>query len=292
MNWLPVARLMSQDARRSRGLWAVIALFVVTSLAAVALPALVVGASLSAGQALAFLVAPLKIVVTLTGLLAGYGAIAGPRTGGQLKLLLGLPVERTALVVGAFVGRAAVVLGGVAVGLIVVVATLSLVYGELPVRRVATFGGLLALLAVAVTALAIGLSAAARTRGQAAVTAVGAFVCFQFFWGVVPAGVHYLVEGTLPGAVVPAWVVLLERAQPLSAFEAAAAAVLPTPEAGIQLSPGAAQATTGTASRALVDRLAGPPPAYLDPWAAVVTLVGWTAAPLLAGLHRFRRADL
>lgn len=292
MNWHPVARVMERDVRRSRGLWAVVGLLAVVTVTAASLPALVIGGSLPAGQALAFLVAPLKVVVALTGLLAGYGAIAGARSGGQLTLMLGQPIERSALVVGAFVGRVPVVLGGVVVSLVVVLATLPVVYGELPLGRVAAFGALLALYAGSVTALAVGISAVADTHGRAAVAAVGAFVLFQFFWDVVPAGVYYAVEGSLPGPVVPPWVVLLERAQPLSAFEAATELAVPGVEDGIRLSPGDAQATSGGASHALADRLAGPPPAYLDPWAAVVTLVGWTALPLVVGWHRFQRADL
>lgn len=292
MSRLVVARWMAADARRSRGLWTVVIVFAGVGVAAAVLPGLVIGDSLKAEQALTFLVAPLKIVGSLTALLAGYGAIAGPRAGGQLKLLLGLPVDRTALVVGAFVGRTAVVLGGVVVGLTVVAAALPIVYGGLPGRRLAAFGALLALLAVAITALAVGVSAATATPGRAAVAAIAAFVCFQFFWSVVPAGVYYIVNGTLPGAVVPAWVVLLERLQPLSAFEAATDLVLTDFETGVRLSTEGAATAEPAGPAGVADRIAGEPPIYLDPWAGVVTLLGWTVAPLAAGWYRFRRADL
>lgn len=291
MNWRPVARLMARDARRSHGVWVVVGLFAVMAVVATTLPSVVIGDSLTAVEALVFLIAPMQVLVAVTGLLAGYGAIAGPRSGGQLGLVLGQPIERGALVVGAFVGRTAVVLGGLTVGIGIIGISLPIVYGGLPAERLATFAGLLALLAVAVTAVAIGISAVAGTRGRAAVAAVGAFVLFQFFWDVVPAGAHYLVEGSLPGPVVPGWVVLLERLQPLTAFEAAATHVLPDVGAGVQLSPGEAQATDA-GSAALRDRLEGPPPAYLDPWVAVVTLVGWAIVPLAIGWHWFRRVDL
>lgn len=292
MTWLLVARWMAADARRSRGLWAVVVLFAVVGVAAAVLPAAVVGGSLSAGQAVAYLVAPLEVVVALTALLGGYGAIAGPRAGGQLALLLGLPVDRTALVAGAFVGRTAVVLGGVTAGLAVVAGALSVVYGGLPLVRLAGFGALLALLAVTMTALAVGISSAVSTPGRAAVAAVAAFVLFQFFWEVVPAGAHYLVEGSFPGQTVPAWVVLLERLQPLAAFEAATDLVLPRAETGVRLSAGGAEAAQTVRPTALRDRLEGPPPSYLDPWAGVVTLAGWAVATLVAGWFRFRQADL
>lgn len=292
MTWLAVARLLARDARRSRAVWAVVGGFAVVALAASVLPAIVVGDELTADRALTFLVSPLELVVALTALLTGYGAIAGPRTGGQLKLVLGLPIDRTALVIGAFVGRVVVVLGGVAVGLGVVAAALPAVYGELPVRSFLTFGFLLALFAVSVTALAVGCSAAVRSRGRAAVAVVLAFGCFEFFWGVVPAGASYLVTGTLPGPTVPGWVVLVHRLQPFTAFEATAAAWLPSVGSSVQLSASGAQAAGPTMGGGLASRLTGPTPFYLDPWAGLVTLLGWTVVPLVVGWHRFRRADL
>jgi hypothetical protein len=90
---------------------------------------------------------------------------------------------------------------------------------------------------------------------------------------------------------VPAWVVLVERLQPFAAFEAATALVLPPVDAGVELSAGGA-AATDAGTRPLADRLAGPAPAYLDPWAAVGVLVGWTLGPLLAGWYRFLTVDL
>lgn len=290
MTWLAVARREAVDVRRSRALWAVLGLFTVVGVAAAVVPAIVVGEALAADRALGFLVGPLKVVAAMTALLAGYGAIAGPRSGGQLKLALGLPIDRRSLVVGAFVGRAAVVLAGVGVGLAAIAAVLPLVYGEVPAASLVGFGALLALFAVSVTALAVGLSAACASRGRAAVAAVGAFVFFEFFWGVVPAAAHYVVAGSLPGAVVPAWVILVERLQPLAAFEAATELVLPTLDQAVQVSGAGAEPTEGP--RTLADRLADDPPGYLDPWAAVVTLVGWIAAPLVVGWYRFSRADL
>lgn len=291
MSWRVVARHEALVARRSHGVQAVVVLFAAVGLAAVAVPAVTIGDGLSAERALAFLVAPLRLVVGLTALLAGYGAVAGPRTGGQLKLTLGLPIRRSALMAGAFVGRASVVLGGLFVGLVAVAIGLYAAYGRLPVAPFVGFGSLLGLFAVTITALAVGLSAASPTRGHAAVAAVGAFVAFEFFWGVVPGAAHYLIEGSLPGTVVPPWVVLIERLQPFAAFDAATDLALPAADESIRLSAAGAEAADG-GTRTLADRIDGRPPAYLDPWAGVVTLVGWTVWPLLAGTLRFNAVDL
>lgn len=291
MSWRVVARREALDARRSRALQAVVGLFVAVGVSAVAIPAVTIGDGLAAEGALAFLVAPLRLVVGLTALLAGYGAVAGPRTGGQLKLVLGLPIRRSALVAGAFAGRAAVVVGGLFVALAAVAVGLYAAYGSVPLAPFVGLTALLGLFALAITALAVGLSAASPTRGHAAVAAVGAFVAFEFFWGVVPGAAHYLVEGSLPGAIVPPWVVLLERLQPFAALEAAADLALPAADQSIRLSSsGAEAADPGT--RSIGDRIDGPVPSYLDPWAGVATLVAWTVVPLLVGIYRFDRIDL
>ncbi|MDZ7701969.1 MAG: ABC transporter permease subunit [Halobacteriales archaeon] len=289
MRWLVVARREGRDVARSRALRALVALFVLVGIAAVAVPATAFDGRLPADRALAFLVAPLKLVVGLAGLLAGQGAIAAPRTGGQLKLTLGLPIPRTALVLGAFLGRAVVVLAGTAAGLLAVAMALVVVHGTLPTALLGEFAALLGLFAVTATAVGVGLSAASPTRGVAAAAALGAFVLFQFFWGVVPGGVHYAIEGSLPGTVVPPWVVLLERLQPFAAFEAAAEHLLPAAGGAVRLSGEGAAATGSGPSSA---RLAGDPPAYLGLWAAVATLAGWAVGALAIGAARFARADL
>lgn len=290
MSWRAVARLEASRAQQSRALWAVVALFGLVGVAAVVIPALAIGDALSADRALAFLVAPVRLVVGLTALLAGYGAVAGPRSGGQLKLVLGLPVRRSSLVTGAFVGRAAVVLGGLVVGLAAIALAVQVIHGSLPPAFLG-LGALLALFGVAITGLAVGLSSASPSRGHAAAAVVGAFVVFEFFWGIVPGAAHYLVEGSLPGAVVPPWVILLERLQPFAAFDAATELAIPRAGQTIQISGGGTEAATDGV-RTLADRLDGPPPAYLNPWVGVVTLIGWTVLPLLAGMHRFARDDL
>ncbi len=292
MSWRLVARREVLDAGRSRRLRAVVGLFAAVAALAVVLPAAAVEGSLAADEALAFLVAPFTTVVAVTALLAGYGAVAGPRAGGQLKLVLGLPVRRSALVAGAFAGRAAVVLGGVGIGFAVVAAALSVVHGAVPAGRLLALAGLVGLYAVAVTALAVGLSAATGSPRRAAAAAVGAFVLFQFFWSLVPGAVHYLVEGSLPGRTVPAWFVLLERLQPLAAFQAAAALVVPAVDRVVRLSSAGSGSAGAPSGPALADRLGRSPPFYLAPWFGVVTLAGWTVLPLAVGVRRLRRADL
>lgn len=292
MTWRVVARREVADLARSRAVRALVALVVAVALAGVVLPAVAAGDALAAADALAFLVAPLKVGVGLAALLVGAGAVASPRAGGQLKLVLGLPVARSSLVAGSFLGRAAVVLGGVALALAAAAGAIGLLHGSVPVAGLAGLAAVVALYAVAMVGLAVGLSAAVRTPGRATAAAVVAFVAFQFFWGVVPGSLHYVVEGTLPGRVVPAWVVLVERLQPLAAFEAAADLAVPSTDALVRVDAGGASSAEAAGPPTLAERLGGPPPGYLSPWAGVLTLVAWSLGPLAAGGYRFQRADL
>jgi ABC-2 type transport system permease protein len=291
MSLMAVTRRELQEQRRSRGLWTLIGLVTVTGLAAVLLPAIAIEGSLPTEQAVRFLVAPMQLVIGLTGLLAGYSAVAGPRSGGQLRLVLGLPIHRASLVIGAALGRTAVVIGGTIGAVITIALAMQLVHGSLPVAVLGGFGVLLGLLAVATISLAVGLSAASPTRWIAAMAVVALFVLFQFFWEIVPAGAHYLLEGSLPGPTVPPWVVLLERLHPFSAFQAATDLVLPDVERTIRLSGEGAEAASG-GPRSVADRVNGSVPWFLSPWAAVGTLLGWAVVPLLIGLLLFNRADL
>lgn len=291
MSWRATARREGRDLRAATAVRALLAIATLTGAAAVAVPATALGADLGAEAALPFLVVPLKLVIGLTGLLLGHAAVAGPRSGGQLKLALALPVDRRAFVLGTFVGRAAATLSAAALAILGAGAAMYALFGALPVRGLAGFAGLLGLFGLSVTAIGVGLSASVGSRGAAAVAAVGAFVLFQFFWGVVPAGVHYLLEGSLPGATVPAWLVLIERAQPFAALEAAAELAVQESGRTVRLSGSGAAAGAG-GSAAGADRLAGAPPWYLDPAVAVGILVAWAVVPLAIGAERFRRADL
>jgi ABC-2 type transport system permease protein len=291
MNWRAVARREVIDLKRSRGVWIFGCLSIGVGLGAVFIPAVAIEGRLTTAQAMRFLVTPLKLVIGLTGLLVGYNAVAGPRSAGRLKLTLGLPIQRVAIILGALLGRLAIVLGGTAITLGVAAAGIGFLYGSLPLAAMAGFALLLGLFAVTMTGLAVGISAACPSRWLAATTVVGAFVLFEFFWGLLPSGIHYLLTGSLPGRTVPAWFVLLERFQPFTAFQWATDLVLPELGRTVRLSAGGAEAASG-APPSLEDRVRGGLPTYLEPWVGVVVLFAWAIGPLVFGIRRFVRADL
>jgi len=255
-----------RDPFRSRAVWPVLLLFVVFFGGPVALtgggrPGAQAPGLLNQMQIVVFLFLP------LAALQFGYDRVAGPRETGEIRLLLAPPHSRRAFVLGTFLGRAAFTALLVTVGYLVATVAYAAVVGVPdPVRTVG--GYLLALaLGVAVTGLAVGLSASMSTRGRATITAAAAYLTLLTFWESIPTAVRFVGNGLrAPTGPQPEWAVAFAQTVPTRAYRNLAANLLPN----------AAPPDIVTA---------GPP-------AAVLVLVAWTVVPLAVGIARFERADL
>lgn len=293
MSWWVIAKKDVADAARARVLWLVIAVFVVTMAAAAYVPSVVIGEALTAERAVSFLGGPASTVVPITALIAGHLAVAGERESGSLKILLGLPHTRAAVVFGKLVGRAAVVTVGVVAGFAGAALVLAAAYGtHPPVDEYLAYLLLTALFGAAYTGIAVGISAAVRTRAQAVAAAVGVFVVFEFLWGVVPDGIYYLFRGSLPGpgAARPEWYHVLHGLDPNTAYSVLGTRLLPSPGAGIVISDGAA-ANTAPGAAATVGVSAASTGA-IDDGLALTILLAWAVLPVAVGYLWFRRVDL
>ena len=274
MSWAVIAGKEFEDALRSRMLWAIVVLIAgMTSLAAgvmVLVPGIPGDPVSAIGAASQFA----AMLVPIMALIAGYLAIAGERESGSLKILLGLPPSRGEVISGKFLGRAAVVGLGIAIGFAVSGVVTWALYGSLPVRGFLFVVLLSALLGISFVGIAVGISATTATRSRAMTLAVGAYLALTLLWDLVPQGVHLLVTGSMPGATVPGWFLLLQGISPSGAYNALVQRVLLDTEL------------------ALSARLGGEVPAYLDAPVFLVVLLAWMVLPLLVGYHRFSRADL
>jgi ABC-2 type transport system permease protein len=213
------------------------------------------------------------LLVPIVALIAAYLSIAGERESGSLKVLLGLPPSRGEVVLGKFLGRSGVVAVGLVLGFAVSGAVTVALYGDLPATAFLGTTALTALLGVAFVGIAVGISAITATRARAMTLAVTAYLGLTLLWDLVPNGVHLLVTGEMPGAVVPAWFPLLQGLSPSGAYNALAQALL-------------------LGGSALEARIGGPLPPYLDPAVFLAILLAWTVVPLALGYLWFRRADL
>jgi ABC-2 type transport system permease protein len=203
---------------------------------------------------------PAEVLVPVLAFAFGYRALLGDRESGELETIRTYPIWGWLYILGVFLGRAVVVLGVVVVGLAgagVLVPTrgdrqLTVIASHATVDSPALYLRyilLTALFALVVLAVAILVSATARsTRGGLAL-ATGAVV-------VLVAGLDTALVGALSGGLVsPDGVTALLAVSPNTAYRALVFAVSLGP-AGVSVPPG---------------------PAVL---ASTVGLIGWLVAAL------------
>ena len=269
MSWLVVARKEFRDASRSHTLWILTALFVLL----IAGAAYVVGTALSAGPQVdatgTALVSALTgrasffltSFVPILGLMASYASIVGERTSGSAKLLLGLPHSRRDVVLGKFVGRAAVLAAALLIGFFAgFVVMLS--YDRISPVNYLGFIFLTTVLGTVYVAVGVGVSATVASRSRAAASVVGIYIFLKVLWdtfpSVVPRGIVYVVTGSLSP---PDWYGFLTALGPNVAYT--------------NLSAG------------LIEREFG----SLELFSAAVILA-WIVLPVAVGYVRFNRSDL
>jgi ABC-2 type transport system permease protein len=289
---LAVARKEFSDSRRSRTLWAVVALFVLvvggvtygyveflvdasgqapispadrTTTAVAVLSGLFGGGTFS----------PVDLLVPAIGLLLGYKAVVGERETGRIKLLLGLPHSRSDVVFGKLLGRTAVAGLAVLAGFLAAGLVLALAGGG-----GVTLGPLVALLvltlllAAVYVSVGIGVSALAPSSGWATALVIGVVAVFQVLWGVIFFAVRLVVLES-PGDA-PTWFRALRRLSPTNAYRRALVATL--------------DAVTDLPTRNVATPADAP--LVLQDWFGFVWLAVWITVPLVVGLVVFRDADL
>lgn len=298
-NWLAVARRDAADATRS---WL---LYALTGLLVAMFGVLVFGYGLTyepplqppdeppppdtphTVRAFGQVASTGAILVPLVALVVGYLAVAGEREAGSLRLLLGHPVTRRDVFAGKALGRVAVVSTSLLVALGIAGLGLPPLYRGFDAAAYAAFVGMVLLLGVAFVCVAVGISAAARSRGLAMGGAITAFVGTTIAWDAIPLSLHYLLHGGAPQSVnfepdpVPGWFMFLYRLRPQRAFEDLARAYAVPMLPGREASELTWQYT-----------VEGADPFYTEPWFGLVVLLLWVAVPLAVGYWRFRGADL
>lgn len=268
-----IARKEFDDAIRSRMLWGIVVVIAAMTSLSAGISLLVPGVQADAVMALGGATQFAGLLVPIMALIAAYLAIAGERESGSLKVLLGLPPSRGEVLVGKFLGRSGVVVVGLTLGFAVSGVVTFALYGDLPLVAFLATTALTALLGVTFAGIAVGISAFTATRARAMTIAVAAYLGLTVLWDLLPTGAHLLVTGTMPGATVPAWYLLIQSLSPTGAYNALAQSVL--------MGTGGLETAVG-----------GPLPAYLHPAAFLAILLVWIIVPLILGYLRFRRADL
>ncbi|MFB6104839.1 MAG: ABC transporter permease subunit [Halobacteriaceae archaeon] len=190
-------------------------------------------------------------------------------------------------------GRSAVIAVTLGFGSLV---TAGLVAATLAVPDPIDLGGVLGsivLVGVAFAGVAVGISAAVRTRGKAMALAIGLLLIFLVIWDAVAALAYQAVTGSLPGLKVDAWDFLFLRVSPIAAFRALADGFVTGPLSGFFVW-GLEQIPRDASPEQLTvaNRVRGQLPFYLEDWFAALTLLVWGVVPAVLGYARFKDSDL
>jgi ABC-2 type transport system permease protein len=276
MSWVVVARKDFEDAARSKMLWAITALFVLTTAGGMYAAGVVLDQQ-RASEALQWLGAPAAMIVPLAALVVAYLAIAGERESGSIKILLGLPHTRRDVVLGKLLGRATVVAVATVVAFLAGAVVLLVQHGSLPVVEFALLGLNTLFFGLVFVGIAVGFSAMMATRSRAMAGAIGLFFLFQLIWDFVPLGVYYVVEGGMPTVTqgLPAWYFFVQMINPKNAYSTLSTHLV-NPNTATQIE----------------QMLGGDIPFYLQEWFLVVILLAWLVVPVALGYWRFQRVDL
>jgi ABC-2 type transport system permease protein len=212
-------------------------------------------------------------MIPLIGLALAYDTVAGERESGTIRLLMGLPNSRAAVVFGKFVGRTGVIAVSVLVGYAVAGAVALVTYDSFDVVVFGLYTLLTILYGAVYIGLATGFSAAVESRQRALVGAGGLYALFLLGWDVLLLVLQLAIYGQdIPEAGLPDWFKFIGLLNPSTAFMHAARAVIPE-YAEITFYP------QGSAF-------------YLENWVGFVILGLWAAVPLVLGYVRFERADI
>lgn len=290
MSWLAIAKKDFRDAVQSRALWALVVVFVLLSIgstyAFVQVPELFGERSGATFAGLVFFTTGLTgLFVPLAAIVVCYKSLAGERELGSIKLLLSLPTNRLNVFTGKVVGRAAVLVFGLGVGVLVGLGFGSVLLGTLDVVATLVFVLVTVGFAGIYAGIMVGLSATTGSTSRATTLALGYFVVFELFWDVVPMAILYIVNGFRLPSTMPDWVFLVGQLSPSSAYLSAVVALLP----GLAKTAGAAPAQAGVGAELTP---AEPDPFYLSPEVGIVVLALWLVVPFLIGYYRFSVADL
>jgi ABC-2 type transport system permease protein len=272
MSLIAVANKDFQDTVRSRGMALLVALFslLVAAFAYVVRPQGEGADEFATEVLLSFFVGPYLVttLVPLVGLVVGYNAVSGERESGSLKLLLSLPHSRADVVFGKVVGRGAALSLAVFAGFLLPAVVLIAAPVSFNPGAYLGFTVFAAVLGVVFVAIAVGCSAAAATGRQALIAAIGVYVLFVLFWGVLTGQ----ILGAFDGVV---------EALPASSGEIGAFLEVSNPRTGIRVLSDAFLAEQLFEGETLNRQVS-----------AAAMLVFWTLAPPLAGLLKFDRDDL
>lgn len=303
MTFQAVARKDFQDAIRSYWLWGLSGLFIVV----LALPpALIVLDIIQLGEqqgdgglttdVFVFLLQDtMTLLVPIIAIVVAYASVAGERDSGTLKLLLSLPHSRLDVVTGKVLGRSGVVVIPVVIGFIVAAVVFLATPVEVKLQNYLLFIFLTAVLGVVFVAVAVGISAGARTARRAMIGTVGVYVLFTLFWNRFAQGVIRLLRDhtSVGGDVRVPLHLFLKVLNPTQAYKTLVSRLFIDDPVAARVNLIGGSGIQGQLNRQVYAETLGESlPVYLSDPVVALILVAWLIGAPLLGYVVFSEADL
>lgn len=273
---MTIARYDLRNARRSRILWGVIAIYVVF-----------VGLIFYAGSTAprprvedtllgtVFLTAVLLPLVAIAG---SYLSVAGERESNTARFLLSQPVRRRSVVLGKLASRTLMITGALVVAVAVGAGIALATYPSPDLSVLVVFMGLTLLLVAAYTTVAVAVSAASDTRSRAIAGTMAFYFVTDIFAVIQGLGLETLLR-SLFGDVLG-----LELTDKFYEF----AVALVSPAQSYILATLQSVAPDGQQ----IIGVSGDVPFFLEPPALAAIIFGWVVVSALVGLVSFSRAEI
>jgi ABC-2 type transport system permease protein len=289
-NLTAVARRDFLDARRSKLVWGVFAIYGVIALLIFAGPTLVGGEVESFG--IISLVSTVGLfLLPFVALVAGYLAIAGERERGTVNFLLGLPNTRREVVLAKFLSRGALMIAATMFVFLIGIVVAITQYAEPQLALFVPTLAFTALLVLVMVSVAVGISATTSSRSSAMAGAVG------FYFLTIPFNLVPTVS--IPGLIRYVTNDLLGLGFESDVFSFIQAAISPAMayQQGLQIVTQrlyierfATNLSDGQKTQ-ILENINGQA-WYLMPEVMVGILLVWLVVPLAVGYWRFRGAEL
>lgn len=273
---LTIARYDLRNARRSRILWGVVAIYV--AFLGLLFYAGSTSPSPRVDQTLFGAVFLTAVLLPLVAIAGSYLAVAGERESNTVRFLLSQPVRRRSVVVGKLLSRTLVTVGALVLAVGVGVAIVLVTYPSPDLGPLAAFAGFTLLLVAAYTAVAVGVSAASGSRSRAIAGTIAFYFVTDVFAVLQGLGLETLLRSLFGDGL---GLELTDR------FYEFAVALLSPAQSYIL----ATLQTLGPENIGVV-QVSGPVPVYLEPPALAVVLLGWVALPLAVGVVLFGRTEI
>lgn len=215
-------------------------------------------------------------LVPIIGIMLGYAALAGEQEQGSLALVLSTPITRGEVLLGKFLGLAAILVVSVLIGLGTAGGIIAAVAGTEGADSYLILVGGTILEGFAFLAVSLMLSSVTVKRSTALGGGVVLWFLFTLIYNLILYGAYVAAGGTFAiGPVTydfPGWWWTLGLVNPSFAYTMFA--LIPTNEF-----------TFGTFGRMIV-------PGYVNLWTTGLSMALWTIVPLLLAFWRLRQRDL